>query len=106
MWERLKAAECMFQPHLVDVGEPGVADLSQLALSYLALETLSQTIQSVAPDVRPELYKRIELSSMYPGLLCGLEKEMKQLYLTNVLRGNPSRLNVRPFSPSLTDCST
>jgi actin-related protein 2 len=33
-------------------------------------------------------------SSMYPGLPSRLEKEMKQLWLTRVLNGNPERLNV------------
>jgi hypothetical protein len=33
---------------------------------------------------------------MYPGLPSRLEKEMKQLYLTRVLGGDPTRLNVRP----------
>lgn len=37
---------------------------------------------------------------MYPGLPSRLEKEMKQLYLTRVLGGDPSRLNVRQ-TPSL-----
>ena len=76
----------MFQPHLVDVEQPGVAEM------------LFQTIQSAAVDVRAELYKHIVLSggsSMYPGLPSRLEKEMKQLYLTRVLNGDPSRLNVR-----------
>ena len=31
---------------------------------------------------------------MYPGLPSRLEKEMKQLYLTRVLGGDPTRLNV------------
>ena len=31
---------------------------------------------------------------MYPGLPSRLEKEMKQLYLTRVLNGDPKRLNV------------
>jgi len=31
---------------------------------------------------------------MYPGLPSRLEKEMKQLYLTRVLNGDPTRLNV------------
>ena len=59
---------------------------------------LFQTIQAAAVDVRSELYKHIVLSggsSMYPGLPSRLEKEMKQLYLTRVLNGNPERLNVR-----------
>ncbi|KAF7794981.1 hypothetical protein EIP86_006124 [Pleurotus ostreatoroseus] len=82
--ERFEAPECMFQPHLVDVEQPGVAEM------------LFQTIQSAAVDVRSELYKHIVLSggsSMYPGLPSRLEKEMKQLYLTRVLNGDPSRLN-------------
>jgi len=74
----------MFQPHLVDIEQPGVAEM------------LFQTIQTAAVDVRSELYKHIVLSggsSMYPGLPSRLEKEMKQLYLTRVLGGDASRLN-------------
>jgi len=84
--ERFEAPECMFQPHLVDLEQPGVAEM------------LFETIQSAAVDIRAELYKHIVLSggsSMYPGLPSRLEKEMKQLYLTRVLNGDPSRLNVR-----------
>lgn len=60
-------------------------------------EMLFQTIQAAAVDVRTELYKHVVLSggsSMYPGLPSRLEKEMKQLYLTRVLNGDPTRLNV------------
>ena len=58
---------------------------------------LFSTIQTAPVDVRSELYKHIVLSggsSMYPGLPSRLEKEMKQLYLTRVLGGDPTRLNV------------
>ncbi|KAJ3006996.1 hypothetical protein NUW54_g3723 [Trametes sanguinea] len=83
--ERFEAPECMFQPHLVDVEQPGVAEM------------LFQTIQTAAVDVRAELYKHIVLSGWIeyrtPGLPSRLEKEMKQLYLTRVLNGDPSRLN-------------
>ncbi|TXT11137.1 hypothetical protein VHUM_01888 [Vanrija humicola] len=81
--ERFEAPECMFQPHLVDVEQPGVAEL------------LFQTIQQAAVDTRAELYKHIVLSggsSMYPGFPSRLEKEMKQLYLTRVLNNDTSRL--------------
>ena len=84
--ERFEAPECMFQPHLVDIEQPGVAEM------------LFETIQNAAVDIRAELYKHIVLSggsSMYPGLPSRLEKEMKQLYLTRVLNGDPTRLNVR-----------
>jgi len=82
--ERFEAPECLFQPHLVDIEQPGMAEL------------LFQTIQSGAVDTRAELYKHIVLSggsSMYPGLPSRLEKEMKQLYLTRVLNGDASRLS-------------
>jgi actin-related protein 2 len=78
----------MFQPHLVDIEQPGVAEM------------LFETIQNAAVDIRSDLYKHIVLSggsSMYPGLPSRLEKEMKQLYLTRVLNGDPSRLNVRLY---------
>jgi actin-related protein 2 len=83
--ERFEAPECLFQPHLVDVEQPGIA------------EYLFNTIQSAEVDVRSSLYKAIVLSggsSMYPGLPSRLEKELKQLWLTRVLQGNPERLNV------------
>ena len=83
--ERFEAPECLFQPHLVDVEQPGIA------------EFLFNTIQAADIDVRSSLYKAIVLSggsSMYPGLPSRLEKELKQLWLTKVLGGNPERLNV------------
>jgi len=82
--ERYEAPECMFQPELVDVEQPGIAEM------------LFATVQAAPVDVRSELYKHIVLSggsSMYPGLPSRLEKEMKQLYLTRVLNGNPDRLS-------------
>lgn len=81
--ERFEAPECMFQPHLVDVESPGVAEM------------LFNVIQAADIDLRSELYKHIVLSggsSMYPGLPSRLEKEMKQLYLQRVLKGDTSRL--------------
>ncbi|KAH8157610.1 hypothetical protein CIB48_g10631 [Xylaria polymorpha] len=82
--ERFEAPECLFQPHLVDCEQPGIA------------EFLFNTIQSADVDVRSSLFKAIVLSggsSMYPGLPSRLEKELKQLWLTRVLGGNPERLN-------------
>lgn len=63
----------------------------------LKSELLFNTVQAAPVDVRSELYKHIVLSggsSMYPGLPSRLEKEMKQLYLSKVLHGNPERLSV------------
>lgn len=81
--ERFEAPECLFQPHLIGLEQPGIAEM------------LFQTVQTAPVDVRPELYKHIVLSggsSMYPGLPSRLEKEMKQLYLSRVLQGDGSRL--------------
>ncbi|KAG0369498.1 actin family [Gamsiella multidivaricata] len=80
--ERFEAPECMFQPHLIDVEQPGVAEL------------LFQTIQAAPVDTRSELYRHVVLSggsTMYPGLPSRLEKEVKQLYLTEVLKGDVQR---------------
>lgn len=82
--ERFQAPECLFQPHLVDCEQPGIA------------EYLFNTIQQADVDVRSSLYKAIVLSggsSMYPGLPSRLEKELKQLWLTRILHGNPERLD-------------
>ncbi|CAH1758307.1 14843_t:CDS:2 [Entrophospora sp. SA101] len=80
--ERFEAPECMFQPHLVDVEKPGVAEM------------LFESIQDSPVDVRSELYKHIVLSggsSMYPGLPSRLEKELKQIYLQRISDDPPRR---------------
>ncbi|KAJ3567116.1 hypothetical protein NP233_g6577 [Leucocoprinus birnbaumii] len=82
--ERFEAPECMFQPRLVGLESAGVAEM------------VFDTIQTVPIDMRPELYSHIVLSggsSMYPGFPGRLEKELKQLYLTRILKGDVSRLN-------------
>ena len=82
--ERFEAPEALFQPHLVDVESPGIAEL------------LFNTIQAAEIDIRSDLYKHVVLSggtSMYPGLPSRLEKEIKQLYLERVLKGDSSRLS-------------
>jgi actin-related protein 2 len=87
--ERFEAPEALFQPHLVDIESPGVAEL------------LFNTIQAAELDIRPELYKHIVLSggsSMYPGLPSRLEKDVKQLYVEKVLHGDVTRLNVNHSS--------
>ena len=83
--ERFEAPEALFQPHLVDVEGYGVAEL------------LYNTIQAADIDTRPEFYKHIVLSggsTMYPGLPSRLEREIKQLYLEGVLKGDTAKLSV------------
>ena len=48
-------------------------------------------------DIRPDFYKHIVLSggtTMYPGFASRLEREITQLYLERVLKGDTQRLAV------------
>jgi actin-related protein 2 len=81
--ERFEAPEALFQPHLINVEGQGIAEL------------LFSTIQAADMDIRSELYKHIVLSggsTMYPGLPSRLEREIKQLYLERVLKGDVEKL--------------
>jgi len=91
--ERFEAPEALFQPHLINVEGSGIAEL------------VFSTIQAADIDVRPSLYKHIVLSggsTMYPGLPSRLEREIKQLYLERVLKGDTEKLTVQ----RLNLCST
>ncbi|KAK3093370.1 hypothetical protein FSP39_014680 [Pinctada imbricata] len=82
--ERFEAPEALFQPHLINVDGVGVAEL------------LFNTIQAADIDTRPDFYKHIVLSggsTMYPGLPSRLEREIKQLYLERVLKGDTTNLS-------------
>ena len=83
--ERFEAPEALFQPHLINIEGVGVAEL------------LFSTIQAADIDTRSEFYKHIVLSggsTMYPGLPSRLEREIKQLYLERVLKGDTTKLSV------------
>ena len=83
--ERFEAPEILFQPHLINVEGAGMAEL------------LFSTIQAADIDTRAEFYKHIVLSggsTMYPGLPSRLEREIKQLYLARVLKGDTAKLSV------------
>jgi actin-related protein 2 len=82
--ERFEAPEVLFQPHLINIEGAGVAEM------------LFNTIQAADIDTRSEFYKHIVLSggsTMYPGLPSRLEREIKQLYLARVLKGDTSKLS-------------
>ena len=83
--ERFAAPEALFEPHLIDVDSVGLAEL------------LFNTIQAADIDTRADFYKHIVLSggsTMYPGLPSRLEREIKQLYLERVLKGDTTKLSV------------
>lgn len=82
--ERFEAPEALFNPSLVDVESPGVAEL------------VFNCINSAAMDTRAEFYKHIVLSggsTMYPGLPGRMEKEIRELYLRKVLKGDDKTLS-------------
>merc|ERR1711874_496051 len=82
--ERFAASEALFQPHLLGREGAGMAEL------------VFNTVQEADIDIRPDLYKHIVLSggsTMYPGLPSRLEREIKQLYLERVLKGDTERLS-------------
>jgi len=81
--ERFEATEALFKPALIDVESGGMSDI------------IFDVIQSADIDLRSEFYKHIVLSggsSMYPGLPSRLEKDIKDLYLKDVLKGNQELL--------------
>ena len=87
--ERFEAPEALFQPHLINIEGVGIAEL------------LFNTIQAADIDTRSDFYKHIVLSggsTMYPGLPSRLEREMKQLYLERILKGDTEKLAVRSIS--------
>eukprot|EP00976_Prorocentrum_cordatum_P105290 1194216-Prorocentrum_minimum.AAC.1 len=81
--ERFMAPEALFRPDLVDVDGGGIAD------------QVFKCVQEMDIDNRMQLYQHIVMSggsSMYPGMPSRLEKELKELYVTNVLKGNKEGL--------------
>mmetsp|Transcript_25485 Transcript_25485/g.35072 ORF Transcript_25485/g.35072 Transcript_25485/m.35072 type:complete len:267 (+) Transcript_25485:406-1206(+) len=81
--ERFEAPECLFNPTLVDSEKAGMADM------------VFEMIQDADIDTRSEYYKHIVLSggsSMYPGLPSRLEKDIKDRYLKEILKGNVERM--------------
>jgi len=80
--ERFEAPEALFDPALVDVEAKGLAG------------QVFESINACDISTRPDLYKHIVLSggsTMYPGLPSRLEKEIKQLYLTNIAKGDTAQ---------------
>lgn len=75
-------------------------DLYLLPCTYRCLLVLQSILYNTRKTiflVRSEFYKHIVLSggsTMYPGLPSRLERELKQLYLERVLKGDVEKLSV------------
>jgi actin-related protein 2 len=81
--ERFECAEALFDPSLVDVESDGLSAM------------VFNMIQDAEIDCRAAYYKSIVLSggsTMYPGLPTRLERDLKDMYLKKVLKGNVKRL--------------
>eukprot|EP01098_Paradermamoeba_levis_P009697 TRINITY_DN4051_c0_g1_i1.p1 TRINITY_DN4051_c0_g1~~TRINITY_DN4051_c0_g1_i1.p1 ORF type:complete len:405 (-),score=149.60 TRINITY_DN4051_c0_g1_i1:83-1252(-) len=81
--ERFEAPEALFHPKLIDVDSAGLG------------EQLFDTCQKADLDIRSALFGHIVLSggsTMYPGLPSRLERDIRQLYLEKVLKGDQERL--------------
>jgi len=81
--ERFEAPEVLFNPHLLDLEDQGAADM------------LFGMIQEADIDLRSAFYKHIVLSggsTMYPGLPSRLEKDMRDLYLSKILKGDEKKM--------------
>jgi actin-related protein 2 len=82
--ERFEAPEALFNPSLIDVESAGLSDM------------VFDMCQKADIDLRTEFFKNIVLSggsSMYPGLPSRLEKDIKERYLKDVLKGDKTRLS-------------
>lgn len=82
--ERYEAPEVLFNPGLLDLEQGGIH------------EQLFNMIQEADIDLRPAFYQHIVLSggsTMYAGLPSRLEKEMREMYLEHVLKGNTKALS-------------
>ncbi len=81
--ERFEAPEALFNPSLIDSEKSGMADM------------VFEMIQSADIDCRADYYKHIVLSggtSMYPGLPTRLEKDLRDRYIKDILKGNAERM--------------
>lgn len=81
--ERFEAPEALFNPQLCDSDGHGMSDL------------IFKVINLAPLDTRKLFYQHIVLSggsTMYPGLPSRLEKDIKALYLKEILKGDKARM--------------
>jgi actin-related protein 2 len=80
--ERFETAEALFNPSLIDVESPGMADM------------VFDMINAADMDLRRTFYQTIVLSggsTMYPGLPSRLEHDLKNRYVNEILKGDETR---------------
>eukprot|EP00483_Globobulimina_turgida_P004909 UN04918 len=81
--ERFEASEVLFDPDKAGVEGKGLHEL------------LFNSVMKADIDLRPEFFKHIVLSggtTMFAGLPSRLEKDVKELWIDNVAKGDRSRI--------------
>ena len=99
--ERFMAPEALFSPDLIDVEGGGIADVLFKCIQEMDIDNrmvraccaaMHRCVRLTAVCLLWQtMYEHVVLSggsSMYPGLPSRLEKELRRLYLTHVLKGN------------------
>lgn len=92
--ERFMAPECLFQPSLLDLEDPGIA------------EQTFKAINSADVDLRKELYAHLVLSggsTMFPGFPTRLQKELEDIYCSKVLKKKRSEVAKLPVQITIED---
>lgn len=100
IWKGVSKCARLGQKLFLCLCDGSFVDLYLLPCMYRYLLVVSETLQHTKKTVllvRSEFYKHIVLSggsTMYPGLPSRLERELKQLYLERVLKGDVEKLSV------------
>lgn len=91
--ERFEAPECLFNPNLLDVETPGIAEL------------MFESINESSIDCRRALFNNVILTggtTMFPGLSSRVEKDLKDIYVREYCKGDRaglSRIKINVHDP-------
>jgi actin-related protein 2 len=84
--ERFEAAECLFNPMLVDVESPGIPEM------------IFETIIASPMDCRAQLYNNIVLSggsTMFPGYPTRVTKDLWDIFKQRIMKGEDYEHNIK-----------
>lgn len=84
--ERFEAAECLFDPMLVDIEKPGIPEM------------IFDTIVASPMDCRANLYNNIVLSggsTMFPGYPTRITKDLWSIFKQKVMKGQDYEHNIK-----------
>merc|ERR1712178_365141 len=88
--ERYLCPEALFEPHKIGVEAPGIAEITFRAINKAPVDT------------RTQFYENIVLSggtTMFPGLPTRMHKEMSDLYVKHIRKGEASKIKINIEDP-------